>query len=666
LTIINSAFTLRLKGNPGQLWLLAAILMTLVIYLPLWNNGFVNWDDNVYVLENPLIFNSWTSSFVNIFSSSFEGHYHPLTLLSLKLDFSLFGLNPRAFHSHNLLLHLLNTILVFRVFMLITKKPMLAGITAVLFGIHPMHVESVAWASARKDVLFTFWFLLAFILWLKYLDDRKKKYILLSMLAFLLSVLSKGQAVFLPLCLILTEVYLGKSLFSWKIWLEKIPFFVIALALGIVAIYVQEKTGYTSKNGLAPGFLEMLLVAGTAFCLYLMKIIVPINLSAYYSYPAFHAGIYPPAMWLGLLIFLILLAAMFYFYRKNKTVFFGLMFFLLNIFIFLKWIPVSNYIIADRYTYIAALGLFFMAAVSLDNLRKYGKLQAISAYAILAVLLLSYGLSAATRVPVWKDTSSLMDNILKNNPDVYSALNARGSLRLEQGDFKGAMDDYSHAINVQPKTARAYANRAELLIKANRSKEALHDFDQALDLEPDNPRYHNNRGLNRIKEGMIPQALDDFTAATHLAPGIGIYYANRGKALNLLGRFDQALAELQKAASLGARLPFMAFETGIAYYNLKDFNRAVLQFNQALQQDLTFVDAYFYRGFSNYNLGDFVSAESDLTTALNKQDNNPLAWAMRGLARIRLGNKDGACNDFYKAKELGLKQVDQEIEKNCR
>jgi tetratricopeptide (TPR) repeat protein len=651
---------------PRQIWALAAILVTLSVYLPVWHNGFVNWDDNIYITDNPLVLQPLSETWQSIFLSSFEGHYHPLTLLSLKADYFLFGLNPRAFHLHNLLIHLLSTALVFSSIFLVTRKPMVAGITALFFGIHPMHVESVAWAAARKDVLFTLWFLLSWLFYTRYFFSLKRIYLLLSLLAFLLSVLSKGQAVFLPVCLVLTDLYLGRKLFARVTWINKIPYFAIALALGIVAVIVQEQTGYTAKSGASPGFFEMIMVAGYAFAFYLLKIILPLNLSAYYAYPDYLPGAYTPAMWLGLVIMLAFAALMIYSYRKNRTLFFGAMFFLVNIFVFLKWIPVSNYIIADRYTYVSGIGIFFLAATALDQLKQRGKAYALGSGIILVALLWSYTLASASRVTVWESTESLTNDILARYPDVYTALNARGADRMGKGHFRGALADFSHAINVQPNTARAYANRGDLYAKTGKTEQAMADYDDALKLEPGNDRYLNNRGLCREKANRLREALADFDAAIQLKPRTGIYYANRAKVHNKLADFKAALDDVSLAKSLGIDLPFLTFEAGFAYYNLQDFNRAVIKFNKVLAKEPVFTDALIYRGYASYNLGDYLSAEADLSRVLAQADDNGLVWAMRGLARVRLGDTEGACLDFRTARLKGLSAVEREIEKYCR
>jgi len=660
------AVILSLQRNPRLSWLLAVLLLTAAVYLPIFHNGFVSWDDNIYITDNPLVTGPWSQNLWRIFAGSFEGHYHPLTLISLKFDHSLFGASARAFHLHNLLLHLLNTFLVFQIILQFHNKPMVAGITALLFGIHPMHVEAVAWASARKDVLYTFWFLLAYLGWLRYVASAYRKYLVFSLAAFVLAVLSKGQAVFLPLCLILTDILLLRPLNNRKIWLEKLPYFTIALILGLIAIFAQARTGYTGSLAPKPGIPEMIMLAGYAFTLYLLKLALPIQLSAYYSYPQYQGSEFTAGMWLGLLISVVVLGLVVYSLRKNKVLFFGLMFFIVNIFVFLKWIPVSNYIIADRYTYVSSIGLFFIAGYGLERLRQYSKPFALGSALILVALLWVYALTATARVSIWHDTLSLTNDILKNNPKVYTALNARGIESMNQGDLRAALQDFSAAIDVQPKNARAYANRAGIYAKTDRNPEALKDLDMAVSLAPGNAAYLNNRGLSRLTARLYKEALDDFSAAINASPSFGVAYANRGKVYNSTANFEAALEDLKQAAAMGIVFPYVSFETGIAYYNLRDFNRAVTQFNYTLKKDPSFTEALFYRGFSNYNLGDFQGAEDDLGAALSRDDKNAIAWAMRGMARIRLGKKAQACADFYQAKNLGMKQVEKEIEKNCQ
>src|ERR1043165_1538299 len=208
------------------------VLISFIAFLPVFHNGFVNLDDDKYIRDNPMlaVFN-----LKEIFSRYVEGNYHPLTMLTYSIEYQLFGLNAQGYHAVNLLLHLLNVILVFYAILYLSNKTEIALVASLLFGIHPLHVESVAWASELKDLLYTFFFLASYICYLRYIKEPKSKFYFYCLLLFLLSLLSKAMAVSLPLILLLTDYFKGRKL-NVKTWLEKIPFFALSILFGIIAI----------------------------------------------------------------------------------------------------------------------------------------------------------------------------------------------------------------------------------------------------------------------------------------------------------------------------------------------------------------------------------------------------------------------------------------------
>ena len=225
--VVSSKRRKEKSATPGKdtyfIWLLVIVLISFLAFLPVLHNGFVNLDDDRYILNNPLLF---SIDLKEIFSRYVEGNYHPFTMLIYAVEYQLFGLNAQGYHAVNLLLHLFNIILVFYAVFLISNKTIIALVAAMLFGIHPLHVESVAWASELKDLLYTFFFLAAYVCYLRYLNESKRKFYLWCLILFLLSLLSKAMAVSLPLVLLLTDYFKGRKL-NAKAWLEKIPFFAL-------------------------------------------------------------------------------------------------------------------------------------------------------------------------------------------------------------------------------------------------------------------------------------------------------------------------------------------------------------------------------------------------------------------------------------------------------
>jgi protein O-mannosyl-transferase len=677
-------------------FIIAILLITGFSYFPIIFNEFVNWDDGVYITENPLIQTFTINNLWYIFTHSFEGHYHPVTLISLMTDYFIWGINPLAFHLHNVLLHLINILLVFNIILKLSKNTTIAGLTALLFAIHPIHVEAVAWATARKDVLFSMYFLLSILFYQYYLKNKEKKWYWLSLSAALLSGLAKGQGVLLPFCLLLIDYYHNKNIFTLKTWKNKIPFLVPLLFLGIIALIAQNKTGYIGSGITDYNLSETLVLAPFSLLFYFYKIIIPVNLSAYYLLPDLTNFSMILYIILGILIFAAITYLMCISYRRNKVVFFGLAFFMVNIFVFLRWFPVSNYLIADRYTYISSIGLFFIIGHYYAYWEK--KFRITIAPFIIIVLILTF--LTFQRVKIWRDSMTLVTNILEYNPDVYPALNIRGKEKEKQGDIKGAMTDYNKAVSLQPENWRALANRGLLYLETGYYDEALADFNKALMNNSDNYIILNNRGLLYFYKGNIRAAEDDFNRVIKIAPDFAeaynnrgmLYavsekfeeamndfnkaisinssyagaYANRGKCRNKQGDFYNAIKDIEKSIAFGLETYLQYFEMGYAYYNIRDFKRASGYFTRALNLQPGDAKALEYRGYAYYNLGNYKNAFSDLTEAIDADENNALAYAMRGLTLIALQRNNEACDDFYKAEKLGLSVVRKEIETHCR
>ncbi|MHC1705972.1 MAG: tetratricopeptide repeat protein [Bacteroidales bacterium] len=673
--------------------LVSLILLVLLAFSPIVFNGFVSWDDQVYIINNALIQTISWPNLQQIFVTSFEGHYHPLTLISLSIDYQLFGSNPLPFHLHNLVLHILNTILVWIIIRKITANALVSWLTAAFFGLHPMHVEAVAWATARKDVLYSIYFLLSILFYFNYKEKKNRYWYLLSVLAFILSVLSKGQAVFLPVCLVVLSYIKGERLLDLTNWKDKIIYFILAFAFGIIAYLAQKETGYMGESASMPVWWKVILTACLSFCMYLYKIILPISLSAYYPVPV---SLLPALISLGVLVVIGVWGIKHL--RNNRLILGGLLFFVVNIFVFLRWIPVSNYIIADRYTYISSIGLFLIAAHGVNSLKQRSgtaKLWMI----IPLVMIVFYTASAYARTGIWKDSLTLVNDILIKYPDVYPALNTRGVERMDKGDLQGAMEDFNRALAVQPQHSRGWANRGTLLFKMGNKQEALQDLNQAVSLDPENPRLRNNRGLmydalekpdealkdfnaaiaanvffaeaysNRgmvlARTGKPEEAIKDFNKALEINPVLQKTYANRGKAKNQTADFKGAIEDLEIAIKGGLSNPLVYFDLGFSWYNLKDFYKAKVYFDKALDISPDFVNALKYRGFTQFNEGDYLSAVNDLDRAVVLDTTDALLFGMRGLALIRLNRTNEACLDFARAESMGLVQVRKEIEKHC-
>ncbi len=335
--------------------LVIIVVISFIAYFPVLHNGLLYWDDDFYIKNNPLIY---SINLKEIFSQNVMGNYHPLTILTLAIEYHYFGLNATGYHAFNLLLHLLNVILVFYVVFSLSDKVGVALVASLLFGIHPLHVESVAWAAELKDLLYTFFFLASYIFYLMYLKDRHKKFYVFAILLFSAALLSKAMAASLAVVLILTDYFKGRKI-NIKTLSEKIPFFLLAIAFGLVSVLAQKSAGASDVIDFA--FPQRILFACFGFISYLFKLLFPLHLSAYYPYPIKGGENIPVQYYTYLILLTALVAFVCYSLRFTKKILFGAGFFALTIFLVLQLFPIGGAVMADRYSYVPSIGIFYLA-----------------------------------------------------------------------------------------------------------------------------------------------------------------------------------------------------------------------------------------------------------------------------------------------------------------
>jgi protein O-mannosyl-transferase len=600
------------RNNRKYLFLLAAILVvTLVSYFPvLFNHSFV-WDDEKYIVTNSLL---PTFNLKSIFTRNVMGNYHPITVLVLALEYHFFGLNPDGYHQVNLLLHLLNVILVFYAVSLICEKKEIALVAALLFGIHPMHVESVAWASGLKDMLYTFFFLLSWIFYLKYLGGQKRKYYFFAFILFFLSLLSKAVAVSLPVVLLLTDYFRGRKMKTGA-WLEKAPFFILSLIVGLLAILTQKTSGNLPVFDFTVP--QRLAIACYGFNVYLFKFILPLHLSAFYPYPVNHASEFPALFYGNVLIILVLAIFLFFSLRTTKKIMFGTVFFAVTVFFVLQWFPVGKAIMADRYSYLSSIGVFYIAAEGFEFVCK--KRLKTWSFIVLGVFTLFFSVKTFTRSKVWKNEITLWSDVISKYDNVPVA----------------------------------YLNRGVALVHQNELVQAGEDFNKAIELNPDYDKAYYNRGNNNLLLQNPEKALSDLSKAIELNPAYFQAYYNRGNIYNDKEEYDKALADYSKAIELDPSGAKAFINRGMVYIVKRQYDNAIRDFDKAIDLNPQDAEAFFNRGMALNQKAEYTDAIRSFSMAIALNTKDAQAFYYRGLATYYTGNVNAAVKDFQMAKKLG-------------
>jgi tetratricopeptide (TPR) repeat protein len=570
------------------LWLLSIIGLTAICFFPMLKNSFTNWDDEYYVINNTLLRGpDWKG----IFTQPVVSNYHPLTIISLAINYVLTGVDPSSYLIFNFFLHLINTALVFYfVWTISDKKIWVASLTALIFGIHPMHVESVAWVSERKDVLYTLFFLLSLMQYWKFLQTNKSSRLWFCFFLFVLSILSKPAAIILPLVLLLLDYWKGRQI-NLKLIIEKIPFFLVALLFAIITVKIQSHKAIAGLD-LYPLWARPLF-ASYVIMIYFLRFFVPYPLSAFHPYPQ------PDHLGFPVLIspfFIIALLVFIWYQRKNKLIVFGFLFFIVNLLLVLQIISIGTTIVSERYTYVPYIGLAFLFSMWLN---KYNATIKTVKWLAPSMVIVAFGALTFQRTQVWKNSGSLWDDAIEHYPNAPQPRTSRANYTLklpttnqsEKGaHFQQALEDCNIAIRANSNHAPAYENREYIYYNLGRYKDAITDAATLIKLDPANPLGYAIRGasyahMNNPEKALADlnkslsinpdnefaldnraslfynsfqkyaEAVTDFTKAIGINPQQGSYYLNRSYCFYRLGRIDMAKTDLKIALQRGMAVP---------------------------------------------------------------------------------------------------------------
>jgi protein O-mannosyl-transferase len=638
--------------------LVIILVITIIAFLPVFRNGFVLWDDPEYTFENPLLKN-FSFSKIFSFSTFYMGNYHPLTLLWLHWETLIFpkegtgyyhGLNPLWFHLNNLLLHVLNTALVFYVISgWVGKKGWkIAGITALLFGIHPMHVESVAWVAEIKDVLYTAFFLSALLVYTLYLKKKNIALLVITFILFILSGLSKGQAVTLPFLLLLIDYYLGRR-FTSTIIFEKVPFFVVSLLLGFLAIKAQAAQAAINETYYSS--FSSVFYACYGFLAYICKLLLPIHLSGAHPYPTSPHQPLPAYFYL---MPVILIAIGFMVYRTlkySKDYMFGFLFALISVSVMLKLVPVGDTIIAERYTYIPYIGFFFILGSlynKVSETKKWAMIANISAVGIV----LAIGILTWQRTTVWKDSFSFWGDVSEKYPSYWRSYSCLGQEYTRIGNFDKAVECYSLACEKDAwapptpymlrgalyvdhfkkydlavedftkvisfpnkKDPTQIDGRYNLALAYNKKRDfsnAVPVLNEIIQMAPGQPRSHYFLGISYTGLKNYEQAEIEFTTAIRMDPGYAAAYFDRGVLYtDCLSKFGKGIADFQKVLQLNPSNKDAIINLGICYYKMNRWEEALEQYDHALQLFRDEGRIYYLRAITCAQMKNYTQASLD-------------------------------------------------------
>jgi tetratricopeptide (TPR) repeat protein len=632
-------------------WIICVVLAlaTFFLYLPVTRNDFIVYDDPTYVTSNPYVLRGLTTRGVAwAFTSGYASNWHPLTWLSHMLDVQLYGVqNPGAHHLTSVLFHVANTLLLFLALRRLTGALWRSAVVAAFFAWHPLHVESVAWVSERKDVLSTFFGLLTLLAYARYVTEKRakgpriKSYYAWILVFFALALLAKPMLVTLPFVLLLLDFWpLGRvaergvqSVDSGtettgqnlrRLVLEKIPLFGLTLISSVVTFTAQKNGGAVMDVQNLP-LANRLGNAFLAYVGYLKKMFWPVDLAIFYPLPR---AIPVFQLIVAVLMLAAISVAAIVLAKRRPYVLVGWLWFLGMLVPVIGLVQVGAQAMADRYSYLSLVGIFIIFVWGLADLLGHGRLnQPSAAWAIILPLLLVCLLLTRRQEPYWKNTETLFrrdlavvdDNTLAHlslglyldkightedgleeltaalrlDPHSATIYNNLGLHFAKEHDLTNAIGCYENSLRYKPSYSDTHYNLANVLVEQGKLSEAAEQYTDALRLEPLSADAHNNLGAVLVRQGKLPEALDQFKEALRIIPDFPEAQDQLGGVLLRLGHPDLAQLHFQAAIRLKPDFAHAHLKLGLALAEQNYLQEALPHFQTAIKLEPTNADAYF-------------------------------------------------------------------------
>jgi tetratricopeptide (TPR) repeat protein len=540
----------------------AIILLTLLVYMPAMRAGFV-WDDDAFLTENPLI--KADDGLYRFWFTTQHPDYFPLVSTSLWLEWRLWGMNATGYHVVNVVLHAVSSVLIW----LVLRRLKIPGawLAGLIFAVHPVNVESVAWITERKNTQPMVFYLLTILLYLRFERDGRRRWYFFALCSFLLALLSKTSVVMLPFVLLGCAWWQRGSIVRRDL-VRAIPFLALSLLLGLVTLWFQYNVAIGKTVVRTDSFFSRLAGAGWAVWFYLYKAIIPYKLV--FIYPRWQidassvVSYLPFTMLLGCLVLT-------WYYRGSwgKTFLFGMGYYVVTLFPVLGFFNIyfMRYsLVADHWQYFSLIGIIALA-VGVGNYvwsQSRGVLRKLLTVATLVLVSLLCMLTWR-QASVYTDVETLWRDTIFKDPKAWLAHNNLGVVLRQQGRLEEAMDHYYEVLRINPDFAEAHYNLGSVLADQGRPKEAIDRFYEALRINPDFAVAHNNLGVALMKQGNYDKAIVHYYEVLRINPDFAMAHYNLGAILKHLGRLEEAIGHYERAIQINPNDAMYHYKLGLAY-----------------------------------------------------------------------------------------------------
>jgi tetratricopeptide (TPR) repeat protein len=647
-----------------------AVLIT-AVYWPVRHAGFVNFDDDQYVTANPHVLGGLTvSDVVWAFTAYHATNWHPLTWLSHALDCECFGMNAGAHHAVSVLLHMANTVLLFLVLRRITGATWRSACAAALFGVHPLHVESVAWVAERKDVLSGLFWMLTLWEYVKYVERPSRGRYAIVVGCYAMGLMAKPMVVTLPFVLLLLDYWpLGRM--RWQrsvvgtnaplrfreLVREKVPFLALAAVSCGVTIWAQHSGGAISSLERLPLGPRM-ANAVVSYVRYLEKAVWPSGLAVFYPYRVWSPGVVIMAG----AILVAVSGAVIWRARRQPHLAVGWFWFLGTLVPVIGLVQVGGQSMADRYTYLPLIGLTMMLCWSVPSrARQRWDLKVTTCVAAAAVLAVCAALSRV-QIEYWENSETLFRHALNVTRDNYQAHYSLGEALLNTGKVSEAIGHYEQALQIQPDYAEVHNNFGNALVKEGKLRDAIGHYEQALRIQPNLAEAHYNLGVALEKDGRLQDALEHYKQAVRIEPDHAEAHNNLGNALFQVGNVQEAIEHYEQALRIQPDFAEAHYNLGSALGRAGKLEEAIEQYRQALRIKPNYAEAHYNLGVALEQAGRFQDALEHYEQAVQIKPDYADAHNNLGITLARLGRLPEAIGHFEQA--LRLKPDSAEMHNN--
>jgi protein O-mannosyl-transferase len=565
---------------------LLLVVITVIGYEPIRHNDFVTYDDISYITGNLGVQQGLNPQTIAIAFRSSYGNYHPLTWLSHMLDCQLYDLNPLGHHLTNLLFHILNTLLLFWIMKRMTGFIWSSAFIAAVFALHPLHVESVAWASERKDVLSAFFFMLTILAYTFYVKKPSFIKYLLIFILFTLGLLSKSMLVTLPFVLLLLDYWPLKRLSLRSVY-EKIPLIVLSAAGSIVTFIAQDRAGSTKM------MFELTLFSRIGNCLascvgYIIKTFYPINLAVLYPHPGNTLPVYKSIL---SLMILLVISIIIFLLRRHRYLAVGWLWFLGMLVPVIGLVQVGYQAMADRYTYLPSIGLYIVIAFGTSSILSKWQYKKILLSVISVLILASMCFLTRIQVGYWKNSGTLFGhalNVTENNIVMHDNMAAH---LINQKQYNEAFLHLKEAMRIDPLYSPPFRHIGDIFIAQNKLDKAMVAFRKAevLGFSPSCDVY-GQLGIVYFKMGKYDLAEKNYKKAIELRPDHQNAKSNLAILLYLREQKDRAVELWQEVLELNAKHVNSNYNIGEAMSQQQEYTDAVKYFEAAIKEDPDHLD----------------------------------------------------------------------------